>query len=79
MVGNNGVTMGGSDTGKNSDNDTPEEIEIKIERPVMEASLDRMGSVFNETARKNFGGINSASSVFAKGTQFQATPLKEED
>lgn len=58
------------------DDDGPDEVEIMMDFPPMEA-INLMGSVFDRDVAKKRGGINTAPSVFSKGAVFHVNPEDE--
>lgn len=68
---NTGLKNGRGPSGADRDDDF--EIEIRIEKPVIDP-IDRAGNMFDREARRYSGGINTAQSVFSGQTLFNATP-----
>jgi hypothetical protein len=49
--------------------DGPEDMELSLTREPA-APVNKRGSLFDEEAKRRFGGINTAASVFEKGALF---------
>lgn len=61
---------------RESENEWPDDMEMTMELPHQRA-MNSGESIFNRTLEARRGGINTAPSVFAKGTVFQTKTGEE--
>jgi hypothetical protein len=63
--------------GRGADRDDDDEIEMRIDKPVLDP-IDRAGSAFDHEVQRYVGGINTTPSVFSRQTLFNVTPERSD-